>query len=125
MRELQNLGKQEKENSVFLTLLRQALDNKNMHALGAVLMGIQRAVESGGSLHASPMSEYELQQLLQTGKGVIYVGSGTNGQRIFIESGELIMPTGYEVSEKLGRKYQNGFRRIFNLSQDEEMIVSF
>ncbi|OGY99694.1 MAG: hypothetical protein A3B13_01420 [Candidatus Liptonbacteria bacterium RIFCSPLOWO2_01_FULL_45_15] len=125
MKEVPESGKQEREEIVFLVLLRQALDEKNIELLRSVLEGIQRAVEGTG-LHASLMPEYALKELIQTGKGMISVGSGTNGQRIFIENGKLWMPTGFETSEAHGRKYHNNFRAIFHLDQnDEEVSVDF
>ena len=125
MKEVPESGKQEREEIVFLVLLRQALDEKNIELLRSVLEGIQRAVEGTG-LHASLMPEYALKELIQTGKGMISVGSGTNGQRIFIENGKLWMPTGFEPSKSLGRDYHNNFKSIFHLDQnDEEVSVDF
>lgn len=125
MGEIPGSGKQEKGEIVFLTLLRQALDSKNVELLGTALIGIQRAVEGTG-LHASIMPEYALKELIQSGKGMISVGSGTNGQRIFIENGKLWMPIGFEPSKSLGKNYHDNFRTIFHLDQnDEEMSVDF
>ena len=124
MKEISESGKQEKEAIVFLVLLRQALDEKNIELLRSVLEGIQRAVEGTG-LHASPMPEYAIKELIQTGKGMMPVGTGTHGQRIFINNGKLMMPTGYETSEEYGRNYHNNFKAVFRLDQNEEMSVDF
>ncbi len=126
MSEIPNSGKQEQEDIAFLTLLRQALDEKNVDLLGSVLKGIQRAVEGAG-LHASPMREWEIKELIRTGKGTIPIASGSLGERIYIENGKLTMPTGYEVRD-YSRSYHNNFRSIFHLDQldpDEEMSVDF
>lgn len=115
------------EHLPILTALRQAFENRNAVLLRAIIDSIQQLVEKWGGLHCTPMHDTDLQELLKTGEGTIYVGSGTSGQRIFIDAdkGELFMNDSSERDRELGEKYHNGFRDLFHVRQGEELRVKF
>ncbi len=112
----------ESSHNVTLGLLRNALNNKDRDQLRMVVDGIKRIVDDRDDSLSIPMTDSELDELLLTGEGVILVGTGTAGSRIFINSdrGDLHMS-----DDKYGEKYRNKFRRLFDLPSEGEARVSF
>lgn len=115
------------ERLPILITLRRAFENQDITPLGIIVGNIQRLTEKWGTLHCPPMGDVDLQQLLKTGRGMIEVGSGTSGQRIFFnaEEGEIFMNDSSERDNELGKKYHTGFRDLFGIREGEELRVRF
>jgi hypothetical protein len=120
--EPKNNQSETKKNSIVLGFLNEAIQNKNKVKVREMVDYIQKIIEEGG-LHCSPMPDNEIDELIKTGKGTIYVGSGTSGQRVFIEDGGLRMPYNSEKDEELGKRYHNNFRYLFDVPEGEDLIV--
>lgn len=105
----------EQSPSLYLSYLKNALDLKNRELLRAVVNGIQTYVHGIDKTHYSPLSENDIDALLETGSGVITVGTGTHGECIYIKDGELYMAGSPQVDPFIRDKKEN-FRRLFNLS---------
>lgn len=110
--------------SIVLDLLRDSLETKDLTSLRTQIDFIQRMVQAGG-LQCTPMTDQELSELAETGEGVIYVGTGTSGQRIYIQNGELFMNRNSQKDADLGSKYHNNFCSLFGLPFDGELRVSY
>lgn len=103
------------------SLLRAAFDEKNSGKLREAVNYIQMMVQQNEAttFQSSPMTESELRELMETGKGTIFVGSGTAGSRIYIENGEISMPINSDKDREVGLSCQLNFRRIFVLPFDD------
>lgn len=102
----------------------EAFHDQNLKTLSGFLSGLQKIVHGDSRLMLSEVSEREIQELLETGEVIIYVGAGTAGQRIYVDvgKGELYMP----FDEKYSGKYAQNFRDFFGLPEnDQELRLSF
>ena len=115
--------------NVFLAQLRQALNSKSAELLRAVVDGIQIGIHGTDETHFSPLSDDDLRVLLETGRAMINVGSGTRGQRIYVKDGELYMPPGNPGIAEYIKEQRMNFKRLFDLPLDlpdsEDLRVKF
>ncbi len=86
------------------------------------LMALKEYIDDTDKPLSDSMTESDLDELLAKGEGMILIGTGTAGQRVFINAnrGELHMS-----DDKYGQGYRNRFRSLFNLPMDGEARVSF
>jgi hypothetical protein len=78
-------------------------------------------MEEHGSLKTSGLSDIELDGMVASREGMVSLGSGTKGCRIYIRNGELIMSR----DEVYGLEYQEAFRKFFGLKSGDELRVAF
>jgi len=124
--EIPNLESERKERLPILNFMRRAIDTRDKEKLRTTVDAIQKLVHGRSKTFISPMNEVELERLLETGKGEICVGTGTSGQRIYIEDGEIFMPLGDERSQRYGKDYHNNFKNTFDLDLNSlELRVRF
>jgi len=99
--------------------LRHAVDTQDIAELRYAVNEIQKGVDgkSEGRTLVTPPTDGELKEIMETGSGMIVVGTGTLGQRIYLKDNELSM---FEPSDGGGETYRANFRRLFNLPEDEE-----
>ena len=116
----------EQNPNIYLAQLRRAFDSKDIGLLRAVVNGIQVYVHGTDKTPCSMLSEEDLRKLMETGAGMIYVGTGSHGQRIVIKNGEMYMPSSSNATiEKLTIVNKMNFRHLFNLSDTEDLLVRF
>lgn len=99
--------------------LRSAFNDQDIKKLRLVVDNIQDVVSAGG-MKCAFLSDIELEELLDTGRGMIAVGTGSLGQRIYIENGEIRMPIPDNdpyAGDTL--KYHLNFKRLFDLPFDD------
>jgi len=114
------------DNSSYLEGLRSALNTKNFALLRATVNGIQRFIHGTNSKRQlGRLDDEDVHKLLETGRGMITVGIGTQGQRIFIKDGQLYMPTGDAKSEEQAKEFRLNFQRLFNLPDIQDLRVTF
>lgn len=107
----------------YLRTLRQGIENKDVATLRMITNAIQRQVHRLPQVAIAPMTDYGLQELIDKGTGMIIVGTGTLGERIFIEDGELFMPE--EKDQPGSKQFYDNFRYVFDLGDDQELRVKF
>ena len=115
----------EKTESPIFAQLREAFNSRDINKLRLLVDYIQRMLQEGSKAISSEMTDNDLRELFNTGVGTIYVGSGTAGQRVYVERNKIFMPPGDERSERYGKYYRDKFRYLFNLSQEDELLVNF
>ena len=102
-----------------INLLRDAFNANDLTKLRLAVDYIQGKV-GGSESQCTPMTDHDLKELLETGKGMINVGIGTLGERIFIENREIRMPIPVNDSHaKTLLKYQLNFKDLFDLTSDD------
>src|SRR3989344_3203805 len=114
-----------KQTNIALTQLREAFDKKDIKLLRTMIDYIQEQIQKGDNMKCPPMTDRELENLLATGEGDLYVGTGTSGQRIFIKNGELWMPFTEGRDAELGKHYHLNFEYLFNIPKGEKLRVKF
>lgn len=87
---------------------------------------LQKKIESGSTSHCSQMGDSDLDELLEKGKGTLYCGSGTHGQRVFFDFniGKVWMPYSEKDVEIYGNRYHLNFASCFELPFDSELTVT-
>lgn len=113
----------EHSSNPYLGTLRQGIKNKDMATLRMITDAIQRQIHRLPKVTIAPMRDYDLQELIDKGTGMIIVGSGTIGERIFIENGELFMPE--EKDQPGSKQFYDNFRYVFDLGDDQKLRVKF
>jgi len=102
--------------------LRSALDLKKLEDVRRVINQIQDAVDD--KKMCSYLSESAIKTLLESGKEVIYVGTGSAGSRIYIDSGRLYTPVGDgDLRQGIGKRVQDNFRKLFGIVSDDLEIT--
>ena len=114
-----------KQPNFTLRQLRDAFDKKDKQQLREMLDYIQNMVQRGDNMKCSPMTDKDLERLLETGEGELYVGTGTSGQRIFIKNDELWMPFTEDRDAEIGKRYHLNFEYLFDVPQVKELKVKF
>ncbi len=121
---LSNVRKETKSGvNPYLATLRKSIEEKDINNLRMIVDAIQRQVHRMPKVTIAPMNSTELNKLIKTGQGMIYVGTGTIGERIYIENGELYMPE--EKDQPSSRRFYDNFRYVFELGDDEKLRVKF
>lgn len=110
----------EQSSNVYLSQLREAFDAKDKNLLRTVVDSIQTSVHGMSKTPFSTLPDRNLLMLLETGEGMINVGTGTAGQRIYIKNRELYMPAVDAQSERYARQYRINFRYLFDIPDNEE-----
>ena len=110
-------GERRYNSNPYLRQLREGIDGKDLSKLRMITDAIQRQVHKLSKVQIAPMTDHDLQRLIDTGEGEILVGTGTLGERIKIKNGQLYM--------SYSRPFYDNFRYVFELSDDQELRVSF
>jgi hypothetical protein len=118
-------GNEAERPNFTLIHLREAFDTNDKKQLRILIDYIQETIQRSDTMKCSPMTDEDLEILLKTGEGEIYVGTGTKGQRIYIRDGELRMPYSEGRDAELGRKYHLNFEHLFDIPTGEELRVKF
>lgn len=112
------------EGRSLLDALSEAMLKKDRAKLRLAVDNLQNAVDE--KKMCTPMPDYALEELLKTGKEVLYVGTGSAGERIYIENGMLSMPVSEDDERRgYGKRVQSNFRKLFNIPAGQELKVSF
>ena len=112
-----------------LQILRAAIDSKNREAIRQATNFIQVAIQGvlgeKSVAQSSPLTDHDIEQLIKTGEACIYIGTGTQGERIYIKDDEIYMPLPVDRTSApalQSSKYWSKFRTKFNLAADEENL---
>src|SRR3989344_7320807 len=78
------------EGKQLLHALSEAMLTKNLIKLRIAVDNLQNALDE--KKMCTPMPDHALEELIKTGKETLYVGTGSAGERVYIENGTLSMP---------------------------------
>jgi len=111
--------------SRYLVVLKYAIQQRDKSLLRKVILMIQEFVNRPSKekdLDFIRFTEDELDKILKGDTATILVGSGTNGERIFISSKHLHM-----TGDLHGKEYRTRFARLFGLqfNPDQDLSVEF
>ena len=107
----------------YLRALREGIVNKDLVQLRMITDAIQKQVHKQPEVQIASIDDHDLQTLIDTGRGEILVGTGTFGERIKIIDGQLFMREAVDQPGSI--RYYNNFRNLFDLTDDQELRVSF
>lgn len=114
---------QGRSSNPYLRMLRESLDSKNLDNLRIIVDAIQNAVHKNPKLLISSASDSDLRKMMESGDGLIPVGTGTLGERIYIRNGKLFMPE--RNDQEYSKRYYDNFRYVFDLDENQELSVEF
>jgi hypothetical protein len=123
-----NFKLENKSGKDYLSLLSKALLSNDIDSLRVVLNSLQDAIDD--KKMCSYMSDNDLKELIENeeGEATMYVGSGSAGDRIYIDKRrrKMYMPVSdMDKKDGIGKKRQDKFRKIFNIPENQELSVSF
>lgn len=113
-------------NNVYLTVLRQSIDEQDTAKLRMIVDAIQNQIHKLPKVQIAPMTEHDLRDIMEGRDAMMVVGSGTNGERVYFlgKDREIFMPEKQEEGLSHQRYYDN-FRYLFDIGEDQKLRVKF
>lgn len=112
-----DLAGREKNDQSYLSILSAAINSKDKETLKETFTKLKDTIESVTDVKCSPISDYEIEELLNKGSTIIHVGTGSSGDRIIISGGKIHMSV--DRNNPYGKMRRDMFRAIFGLPHVE------